>query len=91
MIARASAGAVTTIGTYDLARRWNLTQRTVIRLCRLHKLREIRMDAGIKGHDPRGKILYLLADVLAMEAKVGLVRLSGTNRKSRQSASIPGI
>jgi hypothetical protein len=72
MIERGPVVPVNVVGTYYLSQRWKTTQRTVLRLCRLHKLREIRFTAGVEGHEDRGPIFFRMADVKALEKRLYL-------------------
>jgi len=48
------------VGTYYLSQRWKVTQRTVLKICRAHRLKEVRPTE----HSP---ILFLVVQVEALE------------------------
>jgi len=53
------------VNTHTLAVRWQVCPRTVLRVCRLHALAELRLTA-------HGRILFLITQVAALETELHL-------------------
>lgn len=51
------------VNTTILAARWNVDRRTVLRVCRLHEVEEIRLRPGGRVLFPRDMIEALEADL----------------------------
>ncbi len=52
-----------TVNTAQLSDRWGVSRRTVIRVCRIHAVKEIPLVEG-------GRILYPRDDIEELEAKL---------------------